>query len=313
MGKTYSLLVGIDSYPKPYALQSCTSDVEKISSYLSALHKNDTDGSSLSCRALLNAQATKQNIVKELELTIPNLTDDDLFLFYFSGHGVIEESLGRFKDDHNGTLQSCVCYHNELDERNFLLSNKEIRYLLGRCTTKAHVIALFDCCHSGDITRSVPSLEEGEFRVKALPGKFPQRQYDEFIFHDLVKEETFQSSDFNQVFTDGSFMAISACMPNQSAWENRDGGVFTSFLLETLQGHDNAINYTELVKQVDISIRLATPKRQTPTIDVHGDRIYNQLSSWLLLHGIEFRRGPHYIKYNKNLGWILPHGTVKCK
>lgn len=304
--KLHSLLIGINNYPSPNQLSGCLSDVSKVKEYLTSLDTsayNKIENPSI----LVNDEATKDNIVSTLKTTISKLDEDDTLVIYFSGHGAEEVSEGRFVEDHNGLLQGLVCYHKTGDEDNYLLADKEIRYLLNQSKVKAHIVAIFDSCHSGDITRST-AIDK---KIKRMAVKHPQRPFEQFIFSEEFNEEEFKTKGFDKVFPDSNAVVISACQSNQSAWEGAIGGIFTHQLIETLKATNNIINYSGLVRSIENSIRLTTMERQTPTITIHGDREFNQLTSWLRLNGDLLKNGASYIQFNKKIGWIYNKGKLE--
>ncbi len=301
----YSILIGINDYPPHYQLFGCVSDVQKVEQYL--LELAETTGHIIDTPLLLlNEKATKREIVDSLQKALLRLTSEDSLFIYYSGHGTEEISQNRFKDDHNGLLQSVVCYHTTEKSEPYLLADKELRYLFNSANVKGHVVAIFDCCHSGDITRS----ELSEKQMRRMSVQNAQRPYDEFIFAEEVAEREFQHKSFNELFPDANIVSISACDSNQSAWEDLHGGVFTRNMLEVLKTNNGMTTYNELVTAIEVSIRQRTQEKQTPTIDVLGDRTYHQLTSWLGLHGNELKTGSAFLKFNKKIGWVLSKGQL---
>ncbi len=305
MSKLYSLIVGINDYPIQ-KLKKCVDDSRKIEDYLYSIEK---EGFSVveACR-LHDKDATKLNIVTCLQNITSNLEDGDTFLFYFSGHGAREKSGERFLDDHNGVLECMVCYHDISQDSGFLLADKEIRYLLNQCKTKTHIVAIFDCCHSGGITRAFIS----EKRIKRFAQTFEPRNYDEFIFHSdrNVLESDFKEKKFNEVFPDSNIITLSACQSHEFSWEDGMGGIFTRNLLSVINGVGGIINYNDLLRRTEIAIRNNTLEKQTPTIEVCGYGEFNQLTSWLCLNGNKLELGAGYITYNNKRGWIYSKGKL---
>jgi len=305
MGKLYSLLVGITDYPEPYGLNGCLKDVTKMKDYILSIDQSYYDDI-LDPKLLLNEQATKSGITSGLSEILGEIGKEDSLLFYFSGHGTEELAPGRFLEDHNGLLQCLVCYHTNNEEDQHLLADKELRYLFNKSKNEAHIIAVFDCCHSGDITRA---LNEGK-SIKRLSAKYPSRAYDEFIFSNEIEESTFKKSRFNNEFPDINLITLSACSSNEFSWENSEGGYFTRALIQSLKSNNNTINYGDLTRECRILIQQNTSERQSPSIDILGSKKFDQLTSWLRLNGDKLLQSLGYIKYYTNRGWTYSRGSL---
>jgi len=172
--KLYSLLIGITDYPSPNLLFECVNDANKMIDYLTNLETDAFD---------------VQNPI--------------LLTFYFSGHGTREISKGRFREDHNGLLETIVCYYEkERKSNNFLLADKELRYLFHKCPKKAHIISIFDCCHSGDIMRD---FEEETKHIRRIGKNFDLRPYKDFLFRK-IPARTFGKKWFSEIFPDANIL-----------------------------------------------------------------------------------------------------------
>lgn len=173
-----ALVVGINEYPKA-KLSGCVNDADAVAKKL-ARHE---DGE-------LNFEVRK-------ELNVPNRAalyrlieecfarEDNIALFYFSGHGFIDASGGSIvtPDYQPGGMG---------------VSMQDILGIVNRSKCKNKVIIL-DCCHSGAMGR-----------VSATAG-------------------------CEAVLGDGVTI-LTASMENESAMEEGDQGVFTTLLLDALDG-----------------------------------------------------------------------------
>lgn len=289
-------------------MNGCVGDVEKIEQYLDSIESDQFE--LMEKRILTDEMAKKEVIAKSIIEIIQLLEDGDTFLLYFSGHGTQEISKGIFKEDHNGTLEAIVCHFEFKKEKdpkaNYILADKEIRYLLNQCKVKAHIVGVFDCCHSGDIIKSFLRIQQ----AKRLSRKSPQRSYENFLFHKEVPIKDFQTNWFDEIFPDANITTISACQSFELSWEDTLGGVFTRNLLTVLSNSNSVINYNDLVKKTELAIRNTTLLKQTPTINIQGESIYNQLTSWLQLNGTSLKDGAGYIKFNISDGWIYSKGKI---
>jgi len=201
-------------------------------------------------------------------------------------------------------LETIICHHQDKDKK-FLLADKELRYLFHESNdTDAHIVTIFDCCHSGDIMRG-----EGTEQIRRVSTKQPQRPYKHFLFR-RKRASNFKNKWFNEVYPDANILTISACQSDQSSWEKSSGGYFTNALLKVLKKKNSVLNYNDLVKEVEIAIRNETSATQTPTIGIQGSRKYNQLTSWLRLNGDKLLSGAGFIQHNAREGWIYAKGSL---
>lgn len=129
--KREGIFIGIDDYLEPNitSLHCAELDAKSISTVL----KNS---GSFNCTNLFGANATKQRIVKTIKIALDKLTDEDMFIFYFSGHG--------FSTPENGHL---VVYDTNNTDFSTTLSLTEISDLTSNSKVKS-ILFVFDCCLS---------------------------------------------------------------------------------------------------------------------------------------------------------------------
>ena len=81
--KLYGVIIGISKYRNQNNLQNADKDAERIHRALSRVYSSDQRKLIL----LTNSSATKSNIIKNLESLRSEVTPNDIFIVYFSGHG----------------------------------------------------------------------------------------------------------------------------------------------------------------------------------------------------------------------------------
>lgn len=294
--KVFALLVGIDTYHGDITidnmatfppLQGCVNDINRIRDWL----KKDP---SLDAQVVMltNQSADKASIVKQFESHLSKAKSDDTVLFYYSGHGTVEKADSKvWTSEHDGRLEGIVCYYTGNKSGKFLLADKELRYLLKRLSdkTQAHVVAIFDCCHSGDNTRSGDGTTQDKIVKKQIEFKsdkggekflvFPQRNWEDFVFSKELAPAAFKGKFIDDVLPPGRYVQISACESNESALEVNGSGVLTSHLLQILQGTGGNLTYRDLLSRV----RNATRYRfgQRPKVYVPNDYADLQESGFL--------------------------------
>ncbi len=305
----YALLIGINEY-EISPLQQCVNDVNKFEDYINTL-QSEKVYNSITVKKLINDKATKLNIVNAIDTFLATAKDDDVALLYYSGHGALEESAGRFSDAHSGTIECLVCYSKEeLNSESYLLADKELRYSFSKFKNNPHLITVFDCCHSGDMVRSVTNGTIDDSRQRKISSIFPARSYADFIFSKEIDEERIKSQKLTALIPYKNSVNISACLASESSWEDSKGGVFTRYLLQLLKTKNNKISYLDITKWAKISLKDITNKKQTPTISVQGKGKNDHYSSWLNLNIVQNQIDQGHIFFNKKNGWYYNKGQL---
>ncbi len=303
----YALLVGIDEYAST-PLQQCVNDVNKVETHLYSLNDSYQN---ITIKKLLNKDATKTNILDTIDDFLTTAKDDDVAFIYYSGHGALENSSGRFSDAHSGTIECLVCYDKEEEgaETPFLLADKELRYAFSKFENNPHLVTVFDCCHSGDIVRSVTKTGQKD-RQRKLSSIFDSRPYEDFVFSNEISEETLKSKKLASLIPYKNSVNISACLSSESSWEDAKGGVFTRYLLQLLSAKNNNISYLDITKWAKISLKDITNKKQTPTISIQGKGAIDHYCSWLNLNPKNSQIDQGQILFNNKNGWYYNKGKL---
>ncbi len=274
-GKVYALLAGINEYDQVRKLSGCLHDLQQVEDYL----KNRTV---FDCKIkkITDSEVTRANVVKAFEEHCGQAKKEDTVLFYFSGHGTQEDAAPMWNET-DGKLEAIVCYDGGTTKAaEFLLTDKELRYLIGRLYEKtgAHIVVIFDCCHSGDNTRG--QLINAAFKKDKVTkrmiydnsrysGAFPQREWSEFIFSNEIREADIADKKVDEFLPEGIHIQMAACESNQSAVEVNGEGVFTKKLLGALDACTGNVSYNDLSSRIRQYLRFSF--EQTPRIYVSGD------------------------------------------
>ena len=194
-GKVYALIVGIDQYHSDViledkvrfpALRGCVNDAQSVKTYLETSLSTPVDA-----LLLTNEKASKAAIVDAFQTHLGKAEAGDVALFYFSGHGTQEwADTTVWTSETDGLLECLACYYDGQTANNFLLADKELRYLIGQLTggkapaERPQLVAIFDCCHSGDNTRNgeLMTTAFADVTEKRIPFSFAQRPWNQFIF-----------------------------------------------------------------------------------------------------------------------------------
>jgi|GEM_PF-512168 len=257
----FALLVGINAYEDQVVLEKrvifprlrgCVNDAQKVKQYL----ENETAFGTKNITLLTDQKATKAEVVKAF-LALGKAKKDDVVLFYYSGHGTQEKAdTTVWTEESDGKHECLVCYYDEQHKNDYLLADKELRYLIQQVSkTKAHVVVLSDCCNSSDNTRNEAILKATyddviERRVAFI---FPQRDWKKFIFSKSLKPADFKGKHVDKVLPPGAHISLSACESDESAVEVGGEGIFTKYLIKTLEASGGQLTYYALhgrVKQM---------------------------------------------------------------
>ncbi|GAA5177815.1 hypothetical protein GCM10025771_15680 [Niveibacterium umoris] len=142
-----ALLIGINQYPDPAArLEGCVNDVFRMSATL-----QESGFAPDEIRVVLDSRATAEGIVERLHWLLDDTrAGDERFLFY-SGHGAQMPSLNpRGESDR---MDECLCPVDFDWTAAHAITDKQFRELYTQLPYDARFIAMFDCCHSGGMTR----------------------------------------------------------------------------------------------------------------------------------------------------------------
>lgn len=151
-----ALLIGINDYPDPASrLEGCVNDVFLMSSVLQESGFAPED-----IRVVLNDRATTQGIMDRLHWLLDGVRDGDERMLFYSGHGAqIPRYNIQGEPDH---VDEClVPYDFDWSPAHAIL-DRQFAELYSQLPYDSYFVAMFDCCHSGGLTR------DGGPRVRGL-------------------------------------------------------------------------------------------------------------------------------------------------
>ncbi|WP_128547033.1 caspase family protein [Larkinella soli] len=304
------LLVGIDQYRRVRPLRGPVADVHALTSYLRSRPEFRHD-----LLLLTDADATKPAVVDGFRNHLAKAGPDDTILFYFSGHGAQEEAdRSLWPTETDGRLECLVCHDGEAEQPwEFMLADKELRFLLRQAAdTGAHIVTVFDCCHSGDNTRNYAWLEsalaEQDVRERRLSQTAPRRPYEGFLFSDRVTEADLKAQGPETALPQGRHVQLAACESDESAVEINGEGIFTKNLLKVLQASGGAVSYGSLHNRVRQYMRFGYEQR--PRIYGAGEAADSLLQKLFLNRPGTADRPSVEVSYNPRQGWLLDVGAI---
>ena len=205
--KKVALLVGVSDY-SPYSsdLPGIDTDITNIQSIITKWGFDDI-------KVLYNKDSLK--LEKELKRYKKNLKPNDIFLFFYSGHGSYTDDLNGDEDD--GRDETIVLSDGS-ENMHFL--DDDLYYYFSHI--KAKKLIMFDSCHSGTAYKSLNS----KFVSKSILPRF----VDKIISTDIKGSDTIS----------GEYIVLSAAQDNEESLATTNGSLFTTTLTNLLNENNSS-------------------------------------------------------------------------
>ena len=151
-----ALLVGINNYPDPAnILEGCVNDVFLMSSVL-----QESGFEPEEIRVVLDDRATTEAIMERLHWLLDGVQDDDQRVLFYSGHGAQIPGYDiKGEPDH---VDECLVPYDFDWSPAHAIRDKTFCELYSQLPYGCYFVAMFDCCHSGGMTR------DGGPRIRGL-------------------------------------------------------------------------------------------------------------------------------------------------
>lgn len=151
MAQKKAVLVGVEEYERSDipALRGCVNDVLLVRGVLKRYFGFTNDG----IHVVLNARATRANILDRLESMVDGASPGDFLVFYFSGHG--SQIRDRDGDELTDHLDEVICpYDMDWDRRTYVLDD-DLDEVFHALPEGVVLEAFFDCCYWGAGVRAL--------------------------------------------------------------------------------------------------------------------------------------------------------------
>lgn len=218
IGEKYALVIGIGDYKHAPDYEKCNSRfcdlryTDKDAKEFYQLLKEELSGfKDENLSLLMNEEATASAIRGEFGHYIKTLNEDDLLVFYYSGHGGRETDIG---NDESDGIDEYYLPHDAKKDDLFAtaIRDDEFGNWMSSLNTN-NVVIILDSCFSGGATKSTKGMSPAG--LKAAP--------------------------YNNVFNDFDVqnkVLLAASEENQPSLESEKlhQGVFTHYLLKALKG-----------------------------------------------------------------------------
>lgn len=278
-----ALLVGINNYPRGYALEGCGNDVELQRHLL--IHRfgfNDKD-----IHILKDKDATRQGILEAFEeYLITQTQPDDVVVFHYSGHGsrVVDPDPILSKSGQGGLSGTFVPVDAVLPQ-GYLEQGGAVKDIMGHtlfllmsAVKSENFTAVLDSCFSGAATR--------DFRVRARSGgsriqiSAEEKSYQEKWLSRL----SVSRAEFVKQYRTGVAKGVVLAATNQEQYAAEapingfNAGIFTYLLTQYLWREtstpDSAVTY---VKQ-----KIPQTYNQNPRYEVKVGSGYGRQSTYFI-------------------------------
>lgn len=233
--KVWAVVAGIANYTDMPSLRYTDDDAYNFFAFLKS-----PEGGALpdnQVRVLVDDNATRNNLLEAMRNIFLQADENDVVLFYFSGHGI------------EGAFVPV-----DFDGYSHRLEHSEIRHILELSHARQKIV-LGDACHSGTL------LSGGQFAPDMLAAKGPSvgdmlDKYYQAFEHCESGTALFMSSKGAEVSLEDSGLR---------------SGVFSHFLIKGLKGEadsntDKIVTIEELFSFVKIQVSRYTAGAQTPVL-----------------------------------------------
>jgi hypothetical protein len=151
-----ALLIGINAYPNPAnRLEGCVNDVYLMSSVLQECGFKPEE-----IRVVLDDRATTGNILERLHWLLDNVGAEDERVLFYSGHGAQIPAYGVHQEVDR--LNECLVPYDFDWSPEHAITDKQFLSFYSQLPYRSHFAAIFDCCHSGGLSR------EGGLRPRGI-------------------------------------------------------------------------------------------------------------------------------------------------
>jgi hypothetical protein len=248
MPKGISIHIGLNSVdPVHYegwdgALAACEADAKDM---YALAKKQGFQTSPL----LLTKNATASAVTGALTDAAKKLSKGDFLFVTYSGHGgQVRDTNG---DDQDGMDETWVLYDRQLVD-------DEIYTIWGKFKPGVRILVLSDSCHSGTVTRDVPSFIDGGPRRRAMPRVVGEKV--EKAHRELYRSIQNNNKSAEKTKVTASALLISGCMDNQFSMDGERNGAFTGTLKRVWAGGKFTGHYRRFRDRI-VSLM---PSTQTP-------------------------------------------------
>ena len=270
----WALLIGINKYKyaEINSLSGCVNDVELMSKILQENFYFPFDHITL----LQDEEATRDNILVAMDTLVDNVGKYDIVVIHYSGHG--SQMTDREGDEKDGLDETIVPQDSGRSPNpNRDITDDEIYLRLLRLNEKTpHITLIFDCCHSGTISRDPFGTDERWVQpdlrpIEELPPSPVLTELGRGV-RDTGPSGWLPLSD--------RYVLIAACRDEEKAYEytpnlsdsQLNHGALTYFLGQALCSAQSGTTYRDIFEWVSPQVS-AVRSLQHPQMEGARDRL----------------------------------------
>jgi hypothetical protein len=232
--KVWAVVAGVANYQSMPSLHYTDDDAYQFYAFLKSPEGGALPDSQI--RILVDDNATRDNLLDAMKSTFLQADENDVVLFYFSGHGI------------EGAFVPV-----DFDGYSHRLEHAEIRHILEQSHARQKIV-LGDACHSGTLFGSQFAPDMLAAKGQSV-GDMLDKYYKAFENCDSGTA-LFMSSKGAEVSLEDSGLR---------------SGVFSHFLIKGLKGeadadHDKIVTIDELFSYVKLQVSRYTAGAQTPML-----------------------------------------------
>lgn len=286
--KRRALLIGINNYPDPAnRLEGCVNDTFLMSSLLQERGFDAED-----IRILLDDRATADAIRERLSWLLNGADDGMERVLFYSGHGAqlpLYNAVGEI--DH---IDECLVPFDFDWTKERAITDDDFYHLYTDLPYEARFFAMFDCCHSGGLTRDgarkvrgisppddirhrmlcwdrtekmwrqrqLPSLNKDFGGSPADKAQFMGTNHSTLRLGRAMRLRTLDKADYDRLASKSNPpylpVLLEACRQDQFSYEYRDGvtsyGAFTYSLVKDLRDRPRS-SFRQIISKTDTSLQ----------------------------------------------------------
>lgn len=224
--KVWAVVAGVAAYDHMPALRYTDDDAYRFYAFLKSIEGGALPDEQV--RVLIDEEATRSNLLANLEEVFEHAGPNDLVIFYFSGHGL------------NGSFLPI-----DFDGFNNKISHEEIAAVFNKCRAK-YKLCLADACHSG----SILAMRSGDSNEPVL------MQYYQTLAKSVSGTALIMSSKADETSLESAGL-------RQGVFSHF---LIRGLKGEADENKDKIVSVEELYRYVQRSVREYTGNRQSPVI-----------------------------------------------
>lgn len=260
-----ALFVGINAYPNA-RLNGCVNDIDDLAAFV--LAKCGFAPPDLCF--LRDAAATTDAMVQKLRWLVAGAAAGDRLLFHFSGHGAQMPTLDPLGEVDGLDEVICPVDFNWTDAHT--IRDKQFAQIFGRVPAGVEFVWISDSCHSGDLTKAMPSPKLIKAGHRPKPKTYPLPPPAPVA--EMIEKANAKGVALRRLAKTASTLCVAlipGCQSDETSaddvFNGRPSGALTHFLLAALNGSGGlAKPLTQLVPDVAAALA-AVGYSQTPQLE----------------------------------------------